>query len=116
MAAHQRLAGLANGGLHLMRSDSLNVDQIREAGQSCLQVVRIGWWRIGPIYGRLLLGWRRDTQHLAFGRREWGHQDIILVLAERRLALGGEEADDPQRHALDLDKGADWILPRAEEL
>ena len=103
-------------GLHQRLADRLHVDLVGEAGEARLQIVGVGRRQIGPIERRLLLGRRRDAEHFALGGRERDHDEVVLIRAERRLALGGEHADHLQRHALDLDGGADRVLAGTEEL
>ena len=116
MAANERVARLPNGGVHQRLTDRLHVDLVGKAGQSRLQIVRIGPRQIGPIERRLLRGRRRDAKHFAFGRGERRHDKIVLIRAEHRLALGDEHADHLQRHALDQDGGADRVFAGTEEL
>ena len=89
-------------GLHLGRADRLDIDLVDEAGQPRLQIIGIGRRQIDPVDRRLLLARRRDAEHLALGGRERDHDDIVLILAEGGLSLGGQQADHAQRHALDL--------------
>ena len=116
MAANERVGHLANGGLHQRLTHRLHVDLIGKARQPRLQIVRIGRRQIGPIERRLLRGRRGDAEHFAFGRRERHHDKIVLIRAEGRLALGDQHADHLQRHALDLDEGADRVFAGTEQL
>jgi hypothetical protein len=88
MAARERIGDLLDGSLDLIRANGLHVEHICKACQSRLQIIGIGWWQIGPVDIHLLLGGSRHTEHLALGGRERRHNDVVLVLAKGRLALG----------------------------
>ena len=101
------IAGCTSG-----RRCRLHEDLVDEAGQARRAGRRgSGGGRIDPVE-LASAAWRRrgDAEHLALRGGERDHHQIVLVLAERRLALGREHADHAQRHALDLDQRADRIL------
>src|SRR6266571_3940819 len=50
------------------------------------------------------------------GGQERDQDDVVLILAPRRLPLAGEDADHLEGHVLHADDGADRILARCEEL
>jgi hypothetical protein len=93
VAANERVARLANGGMYLRLAQRLHVYLVDKAGEPRLQIVRIGPRQIRPIERHLLRGRRRDAEHFALGGGEWRHHQIILIGAEHRLAFGGEYAD-----------------------
>src|SRR5262245_40759370 len=57
-----------------------------------------------------------DPEQLLLHRREGHDHRVVLVWAERRLALAGQYADDSERLVLDADGRAGWIGARTEEL
>ena len=59
---------------------------------------------------------RGDADHLALGRRERDHHEIVLIGSIGRLAFGTEDADDAQRNAFDLDHRPERIDVCAEQL
>ena len=63
-----------------------------------------------------MLAWRRHAENLAFGGRERDHDEIVLVRSIGCLPLGGEDANDAQGHAFDLDYRTDRTLVGAEQL
>ena len=116
MTGGKRLGDFAQRGVDRGQADSLDVELIDIAGQPELQAVRIGPGRIHPIELGLLLGGRSSAEHAALGRGKRQHDDIVLILAKCRLTLPGQEPDDAQRRALDLDDGANRVLARSEQL
>src|SRR6185437_4797365 len=65
---------------------------------------------------RLLLARRGNAEHFALSGRERDHDEVVLVGAERRLSLGGENADHAQWNALDLNQRADRAFVCREQL
>ncbi len=122
VARADAVAALENGGdlpdyrRDLLLADRLHEDLVYIAGEMRLQRVRIGRAGIDPVELRLRLRRRGDAQHFTFRSGERDHHQIVLVRAERRLALGFEHADHPQRCALHLDERADRDLRCAEQL
>src|SRR6185312_15416403 len=116
MTAQQRLRHLLYRRLNQLGARRLDENLIDVAGEARRQPVRVGRRRIGGGDRRLLLRRRGDAQDAALGGGEGHHEEIVLVLAERCLALGGEDADDAQRHAFHLNGRADRVFVFAEEL
>jgi hypothetical protein len=69
-----------------------------------------------PIQRCLLLARCRDAEYFALSRAEGNHDDIVLILPICRLSFAGENADDAQRHAFDLQNGAERPLAGSEQL
>ncbi len=101
---------------HPLLAHRLDVDHVGVAGQARRQIVGVRRRQIGPVVLRLRLRGRRDAEHFPFRGRKRHHDEIVLILAEGGLALGGEDADDAQRHAAHLDESAQRVLASGEQL
>jgi hypothetical protein len=115
-SAGEDFGGLLDRLWHGGLADGLHIDAIDVTGQMRGQFVRIRRIGIDPVELGLRLAGSGNAEHFALRRSEGDHDQIVLIAAPRRLPLGLEHADHPQRHALDLDEGADRQLRWAEQL